>query len=471
MLAIYALLREVLPLESLMGSSLLTYGFFGLGILLILWELAVSRDMLKKPNMYILLAFFLIGIISTLINFHYALVSNIKGMGWMFIYFFLAFPYGHSQREKLFADIRPVFYVLIVTMVVLVAASLPMYLWNVDYTFFNFNASGITSNAGFSKAYMRLWGVFQEANRAAIYVLVTMILAGYLAVKEKKLVVRILLVAAILFLNLYVVLALSRTAQLAMLVACGWAAFYVAFTKLRGKMVKKALISAGCFVLAMALCFLVTKGAATVLPYVKYAVQKNTTTEQNESIHLMYDAVYKASGVNITSGYWEVKDEILEPDEVEDVPAEPEVLERTDEKEDVTNGRILRWMEGLMVFAKTPLIGTSPRGTVAYAKEHLPDTLMAQYNRVIHNGFLEVLAGTGILGFALVLLLMLKAAGTILKRTWTQEFNAELLMISVLLVVLVIAGVLTSDLFFILSFGGVFFWFALGCISERKCKR
>ena len=57
MLTAYSILREVLAIQNIIGHTLLTYGFFGLGILLITASFLLDRDAFKNTRLILPAAF------------------------------------------------------------------------------------------------------------------------------------------------------------------------------------------------------------------------------------------------------------------------------------------------------------------------------------------------------------------------------------------------------------------------------
>ena len=77
---------------------------------------------------------------------------------------------------------------------------------------------------------------------------------------------------------------------------------------------------------------------------------------------------------------------------------------------------------------------------------------------------------TGAIGFMVIFILLLEIALYIIKSVFKNKFSPEILLISSCLLLLVFTGILTSDLFFNLSFGGLSFWLMIGAIIGEKKK-
>ena len=145
-----------------------------------------------------------------------------------------------------------------------------------------------------------------------------------------------------------------------------------------------------------------------------------------------------------------------------------EILDRTDIPDDISNGRFAIWADALTVFSSRPFFGVSPRGILQAARDVAPDGMIVRYGFATHNGYLEVLAGTGILGFGLMFVFLVMLAWNILRRTFAEVFSGETLLYSSVLMLMVCECMFISDVFFVLSFGGVAFWMAAGRILQQN---
>lgn len=460
MLTVYTILREVVPLQVLIGSSLLSYGMFGLGLAVAAAGVVVDRSSLKIRNIWLLAAFIGACVLSSVINFRFEFISNVKAIGWMCIFFFLLYPCGIRGEKEEGGSIRAVFISAVVTFSVLVAVCLPMYFLNVDYTYLK--ESGTISNQGFSNQYMRLWGVFQDANSAAVYASAALMMAICLFVRYRNVVVRCLLGLCGVMLITFVVLTGSRTAELVLLIVCGWAALYTALTKW-GRGWKKVVVAAGACLAAVALCYGLLSGIQFSLPYLQRTVERGTGAGIVQAAQGMYERVYRLGRIELKA-----TEKPEQPPESED--DEVDTLDRIDleGKDDVSNGRFVKWMDALEIFSKSPVVGASPRGISAFGKVHCPDNTISKYGYAAHNFLLEILAGTGLIGLTIALLILFRTMLIPVQAALKSKFDAKLLAFSSMALVLVCASVLVSDLFFILTFGGVVFWLSVGVINGMQ---
>ncbi len=477
LLTIYTIMREIIPAQFIVSSNILIYGIFGLGILVILASVMTNRDYLRVRNIMWMGLFLCVCIITSLVHYRYALVDNAKAICWMSLFFFLVYPSGYASVENRTKEMAAVFRAAVITMTLLMLVSLPMYFFNVDYSYYNSNLIGEIGSQGFSNDFMRLWGVFGDASIGAVYSTATAMMACYLFTKSKRIFSRVLLGFSVVLFSIYIVLSGSRAALVAVAATGAWLGFYAlaAGKKLR---IGKLLTSVLCAGLAAAIGIGSVSVVRLGLPYAKDAVLNNMNSSAIVQIHDLYETVYAVGKVDITDNY-----ELVQPDPGDPVPDAPDYevdnpdidvppsgsLDRTDldEKDDISNGRLSKWMDALEIFSHSPIIGASPRGTMLFGQQHCPDNEISLYGVAAHNFVLEILMATGLIGIVLVLIILLTTAIGILKRSFTAAFSTETLFIGAIAVGLIFASLFLSDLFFVLTFGSLSFWYALGCLNRR----
>ena len=471
-LTVYALLREVLALQEIVGSTFITYGFFAMGVLLVVALVLCDRKAFLRKSQWLPIAFLIICMLSAIVNYQFDFMSNVKAIAWMALYFMLLLPEtGNIELEA--RNRKRIITTAVITMVVLSFISLPMYFFNIDYTYVK--PSGFSNNQGFSHQYIRLWGIFNDANTAAVYSLVCMCFAMYLFAETKKQFVRVLLGGVCIVLFLLVVLSNSRTALVAFVAASVWISLCVVLPRSRGNTQKKIITAMLIAVVTAGATVGVYETVKLIMPYEKFTIQSITSSSFQIGVHKAYDKFYQSSGLNITEGYYEedsymtehAKVETTETTEstyalTEEANSRVESLDRTDEKTDLSNGRFVKWLEVLKVFKKMPILGASPRGISSAAKQINADGSVAKFGMAAHNSLLEVLAGTGILGFAAVFGILIWLLWIVLRNFFGGNTGNEFRVLSTVLLVMVCEMLFISDVFFSLTFGGITFWMAAG---------
>ena len=466
LLTAYTILREIIPLQAFVGNGLVVAAVFGLGLLTIAGNFWLDRDHATKANLWIFIAFLGACGVSTLLNFRYEFIANVKAISWMALFFFVIYPCGFHQSENKGKEIKGIFITAIVTLSLAVLISLPMYFFNLHYTYVTDAQFDNVLPQGFHQEYLRLWGVFTDPNTAAVYSFVALLMSLYLIKKNNNIGVRSMLVFADILFVMFVVLSGSRTAKVAIIVALAWLAFYSAYTLLQHyQKLRRIVYSAVSVGLAVILSYAALTGLSWVLPMAKKGVYSVCSDSTQKAVHLFYDDLYAATDMNITDGFY-VEGEY---DGEEELPEE-DIINRPDleGKGDVSNGRFAKWKDYLVIFSTSPIFGVSPRGISAYGKVNCPDTDVAKYGYVSHNALLEVLTGTGLVGFCIVAVMLCNAAYVVIQTTLKKKFSFSYLIHSVSLLMLISAAMFLSDIFFNLTFGGLAFFLALGFIKGRE---
>ena len=459
----YTLLREVIFAQRFISSPLLIYGLFGVGLLFIVSDFFLDRKHILESCVLSLTLFLLVSALSVIFNARFAFVSNLKALGWMLLFIYLIYPAGARSDES---ERKCVFSVSVGLASILALFSIPMYFFHVDYGYRNENVFGVTSNQGFSGEFSRLWGVFGDPNTASIYMVVALLMVWYLIKKSRKLLYRILAVAASVPMIFYIVLSGSRTAFVSLCVSCGWLVFCCLFGK-KSDHRKRFLVSLVSASVAMLLCLSAVIALRAAMPYVKKGLVLSFGAEKIQTLHSFYDTLYCRGNIEIESNFDPIHDD-WEKTFVS--------LSRKDvqEKGDLSNGRMEIWRDSFRMFLQSPLIGTSPRGAVEFGKVFLPHNLISEKGVACHNFLLEILVGTGILGIGIALWFLLKTALGILSVVSKEKFDEVFVVFSSIALTLACGGMFLSDLFFLLSFGGASFWYALGEVSvfqrTRKCE-
>jgi hypothetical protein len=252
--------------------------------------------------------------------------------------------------------------------------------------------------------------------------------------------------------------------------------FYVAFHRNAWGGMKRFMTAAGSGILAAVVVYVVLQCVSLSLPYMKVGVQKLAGTRFSYELHLLYDDAYRLGRVNIKESSTDRLFEVQEPSSPDGENEEPIVqatepqtvkpIHRTDlDDPDISNGRFNRWKNGLEIFCASPILGTSPRGVYAFAKDHCPETYVAKYSYSISNSVIELLACSGLAGAIAMLGFLLASAIHIVKNAVTKTFDQETMILTGTIVLIVCASVLESDLFFLLTISGVLFWFILGTLN------
>lgn len=439
-LIVYMAVREVIPLQFLIDTVPVSGAVFGLGAVWLVWDLLTARTCLRARGADLLWLFVLVCGISAVLRVRYGVGGNVKAIGALILEYgvLYAAAVDRSERQRS-RDLRVFSIVLSGVWCIPVLLSVCMYVFDVEYVVFG-------STQGFHSEYFRLWGVFQDPAYASFISLVTMYASVYLMTQYRRWWVYLLCSLQLLLQLSYVVLGGTRSALLLLPVSALVYGAYVFRSAAPRSNVRKLLGCVAALGIGVgSLCLVV--GLQYGLPLCKNAVR--TVFPDAAGVHGVYDRIYaKTDAVSIES----------DPDS-----GEEGFIHRTDtDKADVSNGRFTRWKDALTVFWKSPVIGTSPRNVSAYAKQHAPDTLMAKYDIAPHNGFLDLLVGTGCVGFAVMLTFLALAAWWVTRLLCKQSSAPETAFSAIVVFLLIGSAVFISDVFMFFTEGAVLFWLMLG---------
>lgn len=462
----YAIIREVVPLNFLISSSYVSLGVLALGAGLVVWDLFCDRNVFKTKNIAWLFGLIGVYILSSVINYKYGIFGNVKTLGILFVFFFTLYAYGNKRdKNSLEKDFISIFATYNILIGLFVLIGLPMYFFDIGYYAEYFDAN----SQGYINDLCRLWGVFTEANCAAVYVEVAIISSVWLFTKVKKKFPRVLLVINIVFCFLFVVLAMSHTARLMAIISMFWSALCLVWfkTKELPKLKRIALLII-VPITCSGLLFGVIKGTEKVLPYAKYAVQIAPGYDEAQlKVHKAYDYLYVDIGsIPIVLG-------LLPPDEPEIPEKDPPVVEELDrvddDNEDVTHGRLERWTEAWSIYKMSPIFGVTARNVNSFARANSPENALAKYGINVHNSYLEILVSTGAVGMLVFAIFMLLSVLAVVKVVYS-EFSLTNILLSAAMIAVAVAGFLHTDLFFIFRLGGVILWMTLGFFALQASK-
>ncbi len=470
-MAVYVAVREVPALHFLVGSSVLSALVFLAGAALVAWGLFSCAGVFGNRRTDLLVLYIAIAVVSCLINRQYGISENIRALGTMGIFYFLLFAIPAGGDEKKTDREQHLFLlVLSIVWVLFVIASIVMYYYTVQTVVVK--VTGEVCTQGFNTQYRRLWGVFHDPNYAGFVCVAVGAFFVWIFASTEKIVLKVLSALAVLLQVCYVVLGGSRSAQVALYAAITVGVCYAVASGKRfagaEKGVLRRLLAGGCaVVVALGAMFCCVEGLSYLLPLTKRAVVSVSSESFVAGVDAVCDGIFRISGLEIitTSAENRQEDDFLQ--ELEEESKEP--LRRTDlGKEDVSNGRFSEWAQALRIFAKSPMFGTSPRNIRAFAKEHNPDTVMAKYGTPSHNGYIDVLVSTGVIGGATMLAFLILCFIAIFKKYFLFEGDRNFFLAVTVLCAASMAGVFVSDLFYLLTPNAVLFWYFLGRVCGAE---
>ena len=133
-----------------------------------------------------------------------------------------------------------------------------------------------------------------------------------------------------------------------------------------------------------------------------------------------------------------------------------------------SNRRFDIWRSGVEIFGSSPVVGTGWSNLNPYAHKYLPDTYIVDndYKEFVslHNIFFDVLAGQGLIGISIFVILILNSVVFTIKwfkKLEKEEYDFMAVMFSIL-VIMLFASLLISFVFYVNSPESFVFWFIFG---------
>lgn len=457
---VYLVTREIFPLQYFIDSFLITGFFMGMSVLYIGYDILTKRFCLKTRYFPIALLFVIITVISCVINREYGIFSNLKGLATLGIYLFLLYPEAFKDKsERTFTACLTTGFL---TMTFYSLASIPMYIYNIDY----YCTTGtVLKEQGFDGRSSRLWGLFQDPNYLALFSLIAIFSSIYLFVKTKSKFNKVVLI----LLDLIHIVSLSMSGSnmgiVALMAALCWLSVIIVFKKFSLKAIYRILAFVLAIVISVAAPFVITKSVNAVMPTVKKSIIHLGSAETYMKIHLLYDNLYESGKLTLLEGHRDKIDMSEFPFDDKNVP-----IDRVDDNPDVSNGRFERWIDGLKLLAEKPFFGLSPRNILSFASKNDTDTLMNENSSTIHNTYLELLAGAGIIGGIFILGFLIFAAIYVIKTALKFTPNIKTTISTTLILIIALSAILLPDIiFFQLTFAGLIFWLSLGnCLNTDE---
>ena len=421
-------LRETQFINDLVFSSVAIFGAF-----VLLFDLFTRRIMLTSKNVFWLLGFLLVCIISSIINVKYGLYGNIKNAVWLAIsFFFFFFLDKERSLDEVKKEIKYVSNVLIAVWFAACSVSLTMFLFQMGYYVDVYPNS--FSRQGFIEG--RLFGIFEDPNFAAVVAIIVIILSIFNLFTISNRLLKAFYIISIIINFLYVVLSGSRTAEVAFAVTVLISSYFILKKKDNLRKVN-LIIKQVIMVITSLIC------SAILL------LSISITRKGLSYIPSFIDSPFTKTG--------NLENRIKKPVDT--------TREDIGNGADISNCRFKIWVSALELFKSKPIFGTSPRNMRIYAKTEFPHGFIAKRSYAVHNAYIDVLTSTGIVGATCILVFFLKYLYDIFKYLFSscKSDNYYIVLFNVSIVSTVaVAALFLSEIFFVNTIGVLMFWSNLG---------
>lgn len=443
---LYSLIRQnITAIQPFLDHESLNIFLTCFAALIVFWDILVFKNIFKMKYIWLLVAFWGFTLVSVFLNTEFGFVDNLKTVINLFIQFFAVYVViSDYKREELIRELKIICNTLCAVWCVAAIVSVYMYFADIFYYQTRYLwGNQVDIVQGFVREHggaivMRLWGIFVDPNFASGISIAVICLGLFVIYNSKCKAIKAFHIVNILFQFLYIVLSNSRMSYIILYLISAVGGCYFSWPLVNKLLHRRAAKASVALILTIAsffagyICVQTTK---TVLPYIKYPISN-----------------FGDSAVTPDPGTTDTK-----------VPGNIESLDRLDiiAKDDVSNGRFDLWMDGMQVFLSKPVFGVGPRNYHSAAVQIIPDTLIAG-GYSVHNSYIELLMGNGIVGFVVLLIFFLLCAKDVVFLHVKQvSFRSEgLLMLAVLS--LLASGMFIACLFYTLSGATIILFAILG---------
>lgn len=438
-------MQEVLPARNFLHDHLsFIYTLVGvMGVLLLLVDFVSKRRIFRLQGTDILVLFFIMSMVSTLVNFRYGFTGNVKCLLWMAIQIFLLSALDPDvPKETHVKRLCVIFDVFIFLWLLGVLWALWQYLLQDGGYIETIRADRVQSlRIGFMDG--RLHGMFEDPNYAAIASQFAIGLAVFcLCWGKRPKAVRVYYGITIVLQIFYIILSGSRSGVLAAMATVSFGLAFIVAAKTKRNRIIKAVSFLLAGVLSATLFFGAYKMLQTGLSYLPYLVgmsNHGTIIGQEDPV----------------------------PDEIQTVD-----FTRDDvvNKKDYSNGRFSIWADYLKVLKTTPMFGTGPRSNLEYAKYHFENLFIIQRKYInVHNAYLALFVGVGLVGGGIMTLWIIRVIVLILGyliRRWTirDEDYWRVFLLTLLVLMMGVAMLTSQGIFFFNLITDILFWLVLGTL-------
>lgn len=478
LMVIFLMVRRIAALEFIGTMRIWPALLAAMGAALLAWDFFAFHTLFSGRRLIPLFLFLIVCLISAVLNRRYGIKSALALIIYQTVQILLIYSMMHSfsskQVQKEMNLLISLFLALLIICEIIAVISL---LFNVEFIYYKGNDVMKYYEQGYQSPNGRVWGVYYDANYLGINAVLSLVIGAWRLVRSKKWFGRVLYALVIALGFFCMVISGSRTALVSFIAIM----FFVAMLALprfreRFSRLASSLLSV---VLAAALMGGAFGGVMLVQGQ---AARLQSLVVESVSPRLLYDinlAFYKVYSLNkdfrIHMRYLESLRQYEEknhdkPDSHDKSYVNDMVfvdkLGRFDveSREDITNKRKIIWMEALKVFRARPIFGASLRNTVNFARDnHLSKVPFFLGLRTVHNGYLEVLTGTGIAGFAaLGWFALMSSVDYVAYFTRRRKYFADVAMTGLCLAGLMVALLFVSDVFNDFSINSFLFWLLLG---------
>lgn len=397
----------------------------------------------KTTGLFLLIAFVLSYVLSSIVTREFNYSENIQATIWMIIQFALLYATDSSySKEDYKKEIHIIFSVILVYTTIMAIAGIIMFLTRYNS---RIPRNGTIVIMGY--LWNRLFGTYTDPNYGAVFSIVSSVISIYFISIKKSIGLRICLSINIMLQIVFIALTDSRTGLLSMMVTIF---FLILLLCIKSKFLEqksnvlKALFS---IILAVAIAF-AAAGGITLIKKAGTAYQIITVSKEKEKKH------QEVNTEEIENKYQVGRKKKVEA------------------KTDVSNRRFSIWKSALEIFATKPITGVSFRNLVPYAKAYLPETYIVNNDHTdfasMHNIVFDILVSQGMIGLLIMLFFVIKIVILVIKSLVQfkgDDYKYLSFLVCIILPILC-STMFYSEVLYINTGGAMIFWSFLGILMH-----
>lgn len=465
---LYQTLWQIVPIREFLcntGLDIISPALAVVGFAFLLVDIFIERTVFQSRYCALLIAAVAVMGVSSLFYISYGWVDNAKVIVWQIVQMALIYSfYLRLDKRQIQNYLRNMFLIISVVFTVAVIASIYQYIMQISYVV---QVNDGNCRQGFQEG--RLFGVFGSVYFASLLISLLGIGSVYSAIKARPIWLKILFALQALLFFVYVVLSGTRSALVGLIIGIVLCAAVAARSVINKKnssfpIWKKAVCVSASVIICAAVFLGAYSGSEKLLA--KIPAWAGTVDSGNQG-----DDPNNGSNDNTHD------DNLSEPN-IDDVLTRPDT-----QTGDVSNNRFSIWKDYFRCTfsgVKSTLLGYSPGAYMKIIKQEFPDIFIVSYIREhypltysldriydTHNGYVAIVAGTGLLGLlAMGAFLVLYAVRTLKYFIKAKRPDSFWIMIFTLLAVIVVSVFFDSDLFYKCTCTSIIFWMLAGFMMK-----
>lgn len=392
------------------------------GGLIVIKNIFVDKLIFDKKYYSLIIMFIFSYVITIFINRNMNFFENLKTLIWMSILMLGLFINDFKKSiEDIFNEISKIGLVVVTVSLIISLISIWMFFFDINFWINRIDGTKIPQ--GYYAA--RLWGIYVDPNQSCNVAIISIALSLVLLLLKIN---RFVSIFNVVVQFEFIVLSGSRGGEIGLIFFL-IGLFYLFFEeKILSKMYKNKKIIINLSLLFAVICsvliIMTFKINRKVLSYVPSTIQSSIEGTASQKI----------------------------------------IVERPDKK--TSNGRIELWTDALKLSKQISIFGVGDRNIMLVADEKLPGSSIS--HQYVHNGYLHMLLGGGIIGFtimmALILLIVIRTSSKIFNK---KVFNKEYIIlgiISSMIGSMLVTTVFLTEVFYQNSFTAIIIWIFMGYV-------